>query len=221
MADSAKTDARVETPSGIVISSDEIDNEKTDTFLQFLPNHIKQNAPPVGPEDFLSQIKIEGPEHQQSLIRRLCLKYADIFSDKLAAKPARLPSFVIKVNKREWESPRNRTAVRLQTVRKEREMKRVIDEMLSSGVIEESTAVYYSHPVIVQRIANLYRFCIDYRNLNKCTEAVSWPLPNIRALFERIDHQQPDIFGVMDLTSGYHQAPMDHAFRVLTAFICY
>ena len=132
MADSAKTDARVETPGGIVISSDEIENEKTDTFL---PNHFKQNAPPKGPEDFLSQITIEGTEHQQLLIRRLCLNYADIFSDKLAAKPARLPPFVIKVNKREWESPRNRTAVCLQTVRKEREIKQAIDEMLSSGVI--------------------------------------------------------------------------------------
>ena len=113
MADSAKTNARVETPSGIVISSAEIGNEKTDTFLLFLPNHIKQNAPPMRPEDFLSQITIEGTEHQQLLVRRLCLKYADIFSDKLAAKPARLPPFVIKVNKSEWESPRNRTTVHL------------------------------------------------------------------------------------------------------------
>ena len=29
------------------------------------------------------------------------------------------------------------------------------------------------------------------------------------------------IFGVMDLTSGYHQAPLDWAFKVLTAFICF
>jgi hypothetical protein len=221
MADSTVTVARVETPSGIIISSDEIDNEKTDTFLPFLIDREKQNAPPVRPEDFLSQLVIEGTESQQLAIRQLCLKYADIFSDKLAAKPARLPPFVIKVNKRDWECSRNRTAVRLQTVRKEREIKRAIDEMLKSGVIEESSAVYYSHPVIVQRTADLYRFCIDYRNLNKCTEASSWPLPNIRALFERIGHHQPDTFGVMDLTSGYHQAPMDYASRVLTAFICY
>ena len=108
----------------------------------------------------------------------------------------------------------------LQIVRKEREIKRAIDEMLRSRVIEESTAVYYSHPVIVQRTADLFRFCNDYRNLNKCTEAASWLLPNIRALFERIGHQNPDIFGIMDLTSGYHQAPMGHGSRVLTAFIC-
>ena len=93
--------------------------------------------------------------------------------------------------------------------------------MLNLGVIEESDAVYYSHPVIVQRTADLSRFYIDYRNLNKCTQASSWWLLNIRALFERIGNQQPDIFGVMDLASGYHQAPMDQAFKVLTAYICY
>ena len=93
--------------------------------------------------------------------------------------------------------------------------------MLISGVIEESDAVYYSHPVIVQRTADLFRFCIGYRNLNKCTQASSWQLLNIRALFERIVHQQPDIFGVMDLASDYHQAPMDQVSKVLTAYICY
>ena len=166
-------------------------------------------------------ITIHGTTSQVLAIKRLCLKYADIFSDTLARKAARLPPFKINIDRKEWECPRNRTAVRLQSVRKEREIKRAIDEMLRSGVIEESDAVYYSHPVIVQKTAELYRFCIDYRNLNKCTQASSYPLPNIRALFERIGHQKPTIFGVMDLTSGYYQAPMDEQSKVLTAFICF
>ena len=61
--------------------------------------------------------------------------------------------------------------------------------MLLSRVIEESDAVDYSHPVIVQKTADSFRFCVDYRHLNECTEAASWPLPNIRDLFERIGHQ--------------------------------
>ena len=81
--------------------------------------------------------------------------------------------------------------------------------------------MYYSHSVIVQKTAEMFRFSIDNRFLNKCTEASSFPLPNIRALLERIGHYRPDTFGVMDLTSGYHQAPMDAPFKVLTAFICY
>ena len=116
MLEGTPTATTVETPSRIIISSDEIDNDKTDTFLPFLPECIQKTAPPLGPEAFLSQIKIDGTEHQQFLIRQLCLKYADIFSDKLAAKSARLPPFVIKVNKRYWECSKNRTAVRPQSV---------------------------------------------------------------------------------------------------------
>ena len=154
-------------------------------------------------------------------MKRPCRKYSDIFSDKLPAKPAKLPPFQINVDKKLWHSPKNRTAVRLQSVRKEREIKRFIDEMLLSGIIEKSDAVYYSHPVIVQKTAELFRFCIDYRLLNKCIETSSWPLPNIRALFERVSHYKPDTFRVMDLTSSYHPAPLDAAFKVLTAFISY
>ena len=93
--------------------------------------------------------------------------------------------------------------------------------MRRSGVIEDSEAVYYSHPVIVWKTADSYRFCIDYRNFNGYTQAFSWPLPNIQGMFERIGHYRPDTFSVMDLTSGCHQAPLDEAFKILTAFICF
>ena len=69
----------------------------------------------------------------------------------------------------------------------------------------------FKHALNVQKTADSYRFCIDYRNLNECTQAASWPLPNIQGMFERIGHYKPDTFGVMDLTSGYHQAPLDEA----------
>ena len=40
-------------------------------------------------------------------------------------------------------------------------------------------------------------------------------------MFERIGAHQPDIGGVMDLTSGYHQAPLTASAKILTAFICF
>ena len=49
------TVARVETPSGIVISSDEIDNEKTDTFYPFMLDLVRPNALPNQPEDFIEK----------------------------------------------------------------------------------------------------------------------------------------------------------------------
>ena len=93
--------------------------------------------------------------------------------------------------------------------------------MLASGIIEATETPYYSHPVIVQKTLDSFRFCVDYRGLNDATEKSSWPIPNITSLFDRISASKPDIFGVMDLISGYHQAPLSFSARKYTAFLCF
>ena len=57
--------------------------------------------------------------------------------------------------------------------------------------------------------------------LNDCTADVSWPIPNITEMFRRIGSQKPKIFGIMDLTQGYHQAPLTLATRAYTSFITF
>ena len=64
-----------------------------------------------------------------------------------------------------------------------------------------------------------FRMCVDYRALNDCTADASWPIPNIAEILRRIGSQKPKIFGIMDLTQGYHQAPLILATRAYTAFI--
>ena len=66
-----------------------------------------------------------------------------------------------------------------------------------------------------------FRICADYRALNDCTANASWPIPNIAEMLLRIGSQQPKIFGIMDLTQGYHQAPLTFATRAYTAFITF
>ena len=208
-------------PSGVVISNDEIDNDKTDTFGPFLHDGSSDTPPVEGSEDFLLHISFEGDEDLQKKCKLLCLKYRHLFSNAIAAKPALLKPFKLRVNKKEWERSVNRGPLRPHSAKKEAEIKRAIDEMLASGVIEPSDAVYYSHPVIVQKTADLFRFCIDYRNLNACIDPASFPLPNVKGLFERIGRHHSDIFGVLDLTAGYHQAPLDVFSRIFTAFLCF
>ena len=99
------------------------------------------------------------------------------------------------------------------------EIKKHIDDMMQSGIIEKAETPFYSHPVIVQKTETSFRFCIDYRGLNDATESASWPLPNITQLFDRICTHKPNTFGVMDLTSGYHQAPLALTARKFTAFL--
>ena len=57
--------------------------------------------------------------------------------------------------------------------------------------------------------------------MNDATESASWPIPNIAGLLARLGRQKADTFGVMDLTSGYHQAPLSLATRIFTACITF
>ena len=53
-----------------------------------------------------------------------------------------------------------------------------------------------------------WRFTLDFVRLNACTDELEgWPITLIRPLFQRLGARKPLFFGVMDLTSGYHQAP--------------
>ena len=55
--------------------------------------------------------------------------------------------------------------------------------------------------------------------LNDCTSDLEgWPITLIRPLFQRLGAHKPKHFGKLDLTAGYHQAPLDEASRVYTAF---
>jgi hypothetical protein len=40
-------------------------------------------------------------------------------------------------------------------------------------------------------------------------------------MFARLGTHHSDTFGVMDLTAGYHQAPVSLGTRVFLAFICF
>ena len=203
-------------PTRVVLAIDDINNDKTDTFAPFL---TPDPTTPV--TSFLDEITFGGDENLQKSLRALCTEYSDIFSDSLPPKAALLKPFEINVDKEKWERDTNRTPTRPQSSLKMKHIKKHIDDMLKTGIIEKADTAYYSHPVIVQKTEDSFRFCIDYRGLNEATEKASWPLPNITQLFDRMSAQRPDTFGVMDLTSGYHQAPLADSARKFTAFLCF
>ena len=180
-----------------------------------------RNVPPDGPDDFLSKIRFEGDKSFEKDLRTLCSEFADIFSDKLAPQAANLKPFEINLPKQKWEVPPKRTPVRPESSKKEHYLRTSIEEMLENDVIERAKAAYYSHPIMVNKAADTFRTCINYRALNECIEPVSFPLPNIKHLLERIGNKKPDIYGVMNLTASYHHAPLYAPHRNYTAFICF
>ena len=208
-------------PDGIysrrAMTPDEIDDERVDTFAPFLPDTTPAEDKPY----FLDLITFEGDEHLQHELRALCLEFEHIFRDELGDQPAFIPPFVINVNKTEWETNKNRAPVRPQTAKKETEIAKHIATLIRSGVIVPSRAHYWSHPVIVSKPDGSSRMCIDFRILNESSEDGEWPLLKTKETYERIGNNKPVVFGVVDLSSGYHQTPLDAASQILTAFICF
>ena len=47
---------------------------------------------------------------------------------------------------------------------------------------------------------------------------MGWPLPRIDHMLRRVGSQHPKYFAVMDLTSGYHQCPIDEESMKYTSF---
>ena len=202
-------------PSGVALSVDEIDDGKIDTFAPFLAEQPSLDDLPKGPEDFLKEITLEGDESFQRKLREHCSEYSDIFSDRLAEKPASLKPFEINIPLELWEKDENRTPVRPQLSTKKIALKENLDEMLASGVIERSDAAYYSHPVIVTKSPGKFRTCIDDRPLSKCLTPASFPLPHIKHLVERTGYFWCDGFNrglpsgtITPLTSHFYSIHM-------------
>ena len=193
-------------------ADDELDDYETSTFAPWLPTI---------PSDPIASLHIAGDEDLQAKIRSLCLDFVDIFSNELPSAPARIPTFDLVVDDSKWHTPRNRAPPRPQSTSNHADIVRQIKVLEEQGVIEKSQSAYYSQVLMVPKPDCSKRLCVDYRSLNDCTTDASWPRPNISEMFRRIALQKPTIFGLMNLTQGYHQAPLTQSAKIYTAFILF
>ena len=163
--------------------------------------------------------EVHGTPSLQAKLRALILEYKDIFSRKVRKDPANLPPFNFSVDKEKWETHTNKTPPRRYDNTKSAAIQQIVDQLLSLGVIVPSDAAFYSHGFPVPKSKpGSWRLVIDLKNLNKISSTESWPIPNIKQLLQRLGSHQASFFAVMDLTMGYHQAPIDLSCQKYTAF---
>ena len=93
--------------------------------------------------------------------------------------------------------------------------------MLRQGIIRKSTSPHYSQVLLVPKPENTFGMCVDYRAVNDCTPDARWLILNMLEMLRRIGSRKPKIFGMMDLTQGYHQAPFSDTTKAYTAFITF
>ena len=199
--------------NGLLEKWDSLDESLNADSLMVVQNESKVDLP----------THIVGTPELQSDIKDLLVEFSDIFRKDVSPKPADVPSMDVKVDRTKWNTLKGNMGVspRVQSRDKNNEIHKQVEKMLELGVIQRSNANRYSQVLLVPKPNNKWRFCIDYQPLNACCEGDGWNLPNIQHMLQRLGSHKPKLFAVMDLTSGYHQAPLNVSSRVFTAFITF
>ncbi|KOM58401.1 hypothetical protein LR48_Vigan11g143500 [Vigna angularis] len=147
-----------------------------------------------------------GPEmtkKQKHDMNQILVRHASVFHE-----PSGLPSdrgMVHQIPLKEGTDPVNVRSYRYPHVMKG-EIEKQVAEMLKTGVIRSSNSLYSSPIILVKKKDGSWRFCVDYRALNRATIPDKFTIPLIEELLDEL--RGAKYFSKVDLKSGYHQIRM-------------
>ena len=99
---------------------------------------------------------------------------------------------------------------------KRAEIARQVKEKVADGLIQPSSSSFSAPVVLAPKKDGTWRFCVDYRELNKVTIPDKFPLPRIDDLLDQLGGNR--FFSTMDLAAGFYQIPVAKEDRHKTAF---
>lgn len=92
-----------------------------------------------------------------------------------------------------------------------------LDNMLADGIIEPSNSPWSSPIILVKKSDGNYRFCVDYRQLNRVTKRDAYPLPFVSSTLDKL--RDAHFLTTLDIKSAYWQIPLSESSKPLTAFV--
>lgn len=158
-------------------------------------------------------------ESQSRKLQNLFDKYSHVFSGP-EGKLGNCDIIQHEINIVENAMPiRQRTYMYRLSQKQKEVMSEMLDDMLSQGIIEESTSPWDSLCMLVTKKNNSgYRFVCDYRKLNQCSKIQAQPIPTVKESLDSLGCQSQAWFSSLDLHSGFYQVSIHENSRQYTAF---
>lgn len=164
--------------------------------------------------DFMDMIASDLPPPEAHQLRCLLASYRDIFD--LDNRPLGQTSHVTHRINTADATPIRRRPYRVSHAERT-VIQQEVEKMLRKDVIEQSSSPWASPVVLVKKKDGSWRFCVDYRHLNKITKKDVYPLPRIDDALDCL--HGASYFSSIGLRSGYWQIAVDAMDREKTAFV--
>lgn len=139
--------------------------------------------------------------HNIPELEKLIKKYEDLFPADL---PTLLPDreFEMKIPVQPGSTPPAQAPYR-PSVEAEEAIQQTLEYLYSHNFARDSTSEYAAPVLLVKKSDGTWRFCVDYRKINKITKEAKYPLPRIDDCLDRLGKAK--YFSKIDLRSGYWQ----------------
>jgi hypothetical protein len=138
-------------------------------------------------------------------VSNILATFDDVFSEPTHL-PLHRPGHDHRIPLMDGANPVNKRPYRYAKHQKD-EIDKLVQEYLSSGIIQNSSSPYASPVVLVGKKDGSWRLCVDYRELNKNTVKDRSPIPLVDDLLDELHGST--IFSKIDLRAGYNQVRMD------------
>lgn len=157
------------------------------------------------------------PKAPSDVVQQVLNSYSSVFSQK--SQPVKVATSLPPVEIiTTCDNPIRQQPYRIPLSKREI-VEKCVQEMLDDDIIEPSDSPWSSPINLIPKRNQEWRFCVDYRRLNSVTRKDSYPIPNLKDLFDQL--QGACIFSTLDLKSGYWQMPMAESSIPKTAFTCH